>query len=587
MLGKIIEINKNKIIVELAIDITTQASLMNLHVVFEDQGKRHVGEITELKKETMTVTILGEIVNNIFYPGYNKMPSFKSIVRMINVEELGLIYGKQQITENGYFNLGTSGLYTNYRINVNVNDFFAHHFAIIGNTGSGKSFSAARMMQNLFQGSSYIPLKSNILIFDTYGEYTRAFSNLQMSNPNLGYKCLTTNIKSESEELLKLPLWLLDVDDIAILLGVETPNQIPIIEKALKLVVLLRSDNENVIAHKNDIIARAIMDILMSGKDSTKIRDQIMAVLTNFNTPQLNLNMPIIEPGYTRTLKQCLFIDKTGKMQDVEIVVDTISKFIIENLELKNPDGSVPFTLADLEKAMDFALISEGILKSDKVFDYANVLSVRLHSLVNSDYSEYFNYLEMVDKKTYIESLLTIRENNKKAQIVNFNINYVDDRFGKALVKVLTRLIFNYTVELRRNVSNPFHILLEEAHRYVQKDKDREILGYNIFDRIAKEGRKYGVLLGAITQRPSELSETSISQCSNFLIFRTVHPKDVEYIRSLVPNISDEIIEELKTLQPGTAMAFGSAFKVPITIKFEKPNPEPLSNNINIVGLWY
>ena len=110
---------------------------------------------------------------------------------------------------------------------------------------------------------------------------------------------------------------------------------------------------------------------------------------------------------------------------------------------------------------------------------------------------------------------------------------------------------------------------------------------YNIFNRIAKEGRKYGVLLGFITQRPSELSETSISQCSNFIIFRTVHPKDVDYIRNLIPNISEEILEELKQLQPGIAMVFGSAFQVPISVKFDKPNPEPLSNNADITKLWY
>lgn len=425
------------------------------------------------------------------------------------------------------------------------------------------------------------------MIFDAYGEYTNAFSNLSSTNPNIGYKTFTTNIKNPEGEILRIPLWLLDVDDLAILLGVDSASQIPILEKALKLVVLLRSDNKDVLAHKNDIIARAIMDILMSGKESTKIRDQVMAVLTNFNTNELNLETPIIEPGYTRTLKQCLFVDKSGKMQDVEVVVDTISKFMIENLELKTPDGTIPYTLSDLEKAMDFALISEGVLKSDKVFDNANVLSVRLHSLVSSDYREFFSYPEMTDKATYIDYLMSIPGTGRKAQIVNFNINYVDDRFAKSLVKVITKLVFSYTLELRRRASMPFHIIIEEAHRYVQNDKDEEILGYNIFNRIAKEGRKYGVLLGFITQRPSELSETSISQCSNFLILRTVHPRDVEYIKNLIPNISEEIISELKTLQPGCCMAFGSAFKVPIAIKFDKPNPEPLSNNADIIKLWY
>ena len=194
------------------------------------------------------------------------------------------------------------------------------------------------------------------------------------------------------------------------------------------------------------------------------------------------------------------------------------------------------YTLKDLEKALEFSLISEGILKSDKVFDYANILSVRLHSLVNSTYAEYFNYDTMVGRESYINSLLTTSFDGKKAQIVNFNINYVNDRMAKSLVKIISKLLFDFAAENRNRASMPFHILLEEAHRYVQDDIDKDLLGYNIFDRITKEGRKYGVLLGLITQRPSELSETSISQCSNFIILRTLHPKDLNYIKEMVPN---------------------------------------------------
>ena len=130
-------------------------------------------------------------------------------------------------------------------------------------------------------------------------------------------------------------------------------------------------------------------------------------------------------------------------------------------------------------------------------------------------------------------------------------------------------------------------MLLEEAHRYVQVDSDTEVLGYNIFDRITKEGRKYGTLIGFITQRPSELSETSLSQCSNFLIFKMLHPTDVEYIREMVPNITHEVVKRLRILQPGNCIAFGSAFKVPVLIKVDMPNPAPSSNSCEIGKMWF
>lgn len=591
MIGNIINIEDNIVTVKLAIDVTTQTNLINIHVVFEDGTKKIVGEIVNIDVNNAKISIVGEIADNIFLPGFTKKPSFKSSVRIITMEELALLLGDQQITDNDQIYLGRSSVYTNYRINVGVNNFFSNHFAILGNTGSGKSCTVARLIQNIFTSNNYLPVNANIFIFDAYGEYTNAFSRISEISPVLNYKVYTTNSLYPDGELLRIPLWLLGIDDIALLLDASDPAQLSIIEKALKLVPILRNSNiteedPEVIKYRNDIVARALLDILRSGKDSSKIRDQIIAILTTYQTKDLNLESQITQPGYVRTLRQCLYIDKTGKMQEMELVVDFISTFIVEGLEIPDPKGDIPYTLKDLELALDFSLISEGVLKSDKVFDYANVLSVRLHTLINSEYANFFEYPDMIDRKSFIARLLTTSD-GKKAQIVNFNINYVNDRMAKTLTKIISKMLFDFATESPERGSIPFHIIIEEAHRYVQADRDTDLLGYNIFDRITKEGRKYGVLLGLITQRPSELSDTSISQCSNFIILRTLHPKDLAYIKEMVPNVSEEIIAHLKTLQPGNAIAFGSAFKVPVDIKIDKPNPEPLSSNSNITKLWY
>ena len=476
---------------------------------------------------------------------------------------------------------GYSTVYQNYRINVGVNDFFSNHFSILGNSGAGKSCTVASVIQKLFTSTKTPPIKSNIFLFDAYGEYTNAFSNLTKYNPNILYKTYTTNTQNPETDIIRIPLWLLDVNN---------PNQLPIIEKALKLVRILTGNTDSSIKRKNDIIARALEDILLSGSNSTKIRDQVTAVLTKFNTKELNLETQIIQPGYVRTLKQCLLIDKSGKFQEIELVTEFIRSFINKDFdEDKNieDDDKRTYTLKDLEEAMDFALISEGILKSEKVYDNANVLSVRLHTLANSESNVYFEYPEYVDRIDYIKNLMIDKSTGKKCQIVNFNINYIDDRLAKVITKILSRMLFLVAVENNNRGSIPFHIIIEEAHRYVQKDKDLDILGYNIFERITKEGRKYGVFLGLITQRPSELSDTAISQCSNFIILRTLHPKDLDYIKNMVPNISSEIVQQLKSLQPGHCIAFGSAFKVPISMYVELPNPTPNSNNVNLGLIWY
>ena len=588
MLGRIEEIIDNTVVINLSIDINEQPNLVNLHVIFEDGTDRKVvAEIANTNKKQMFATIVGEIKDGRFTPGASAKPSFKCTVRLIKKEELELLFGKQE-TRLGYTNFGTSNVYEGYKINVEINSFFNTHFCIIGNSGSGKSCSVASILQKLFTSSPTPPVNSSLFFFDAYGEYTKAFSKLHEFNPSLNYKSYTTNLLEPDTEILRVPIWLLDVDDLALLLDATTPSQLPIIEKTLKLVPILTGSSENVIKRKNDIIARALQDILLSGNDSTKIRDQVIGVLTKFNTPTLKLDSQIVQPGYTRTLKQCLFVDKTGKMQEMELVVEFIRGYIIEeNLEIPQEELNLFYNLADLEMAMEFALISEGILKSDKVYDTANIISVRLHSLATGENRHYFNYPKYVTKDQYIENLLWNEPTNSKAQIVNFNVNYIDDRTAKVIIKILSRMFFTKLSTTKPRGSRAFHIILEEAHRYVQHDSDIQLLGYNIFERISKEGRKYGMFLAMITQRPSELSDTCVSQCANFIILRTLHPVDLKYIREMVPNVSDEILLQMKNLKPGNAIAFGSAFKVPTVLYIPLPDPMPLSNNVDLESVWY
>lgn len=587
MIGTISEIIDNNVYIKLSIDITKQPNLVGLHVVFEEAKRKVVGEIANTNREQMTVNIVGEIKEGFFTPGSSVKPAFSSVPRLIKTEELAILLGEQE-TKHGQTNFGTSNIYEGYKINVEINEFFNAHFAILGNSGAGKSCTVASILQKLFTSSPTPPTNANLFFFDAYGEYTHAFSKLHEKNSSLNYKSYTTNIDSPDTEILRIPIWLLDVDDLALLLDVTTPSQLPIIEKTLKLVPILTGNGDTVIKKKNDIIARALQDILLSGNDSTKIRDQVIGVLTKFNTPTLSLNSQIVQPGYTRTLKQCLFVDKTGKMQEMELVVEFVRGYIQEDNTDVKPEEMNPFyTLADLELAMDFALISEGILKSDKVFDYANVISVRLHTLVTGESREYFSYPNYVTRDEFIEDLLLNKQTGGKCQIVNFNINYIDDRLAKVITKILSRMLFKKASTIKPRGSRAFHIIIEEAHRYVQHDSDVELLGYNIFERISKEGRKYGMFLALITQRPSELSDTCVSQCMNFIILRTLHPVDLEYIRTMVPSVSAEIVLQLKNLKPGNCIAFGSAFKVPTQLYVDLPDPRPLSNNVDLENVWY
>lgn len=583
-IGRVKDVGIDNVNIVVTSNLAYEKNLIDHHVIFEtNSNQKIVGTVISLNSEIGSIKLIGEINGPRFIPGVLVKPSIGNVCFVATDEEVRLIISGDQNNFMKRVLIGNMPLYNNTPAYVQTNTFFSNHFAIFGNTGSGKSCGVARLFQNIFFNNTQTPRNACIFIFDAYGEYESALS---VQNSQVFFKKYSTNVRQNPQNLIKLPLWLLDIDDFALLLEVDDPTQLPIIEKALRLVTIFSGSDEETKIYKNDIIAKAILEVLYSGGAASQIHDQIFAILTSFNTEDLNLETPIVQPGYTRSLRQCLIIDKEGKIGEMQLVTEFIKKFINPDLKLELPDGTIPFTLENLRDAFDFALISEGTLKSDKMYDKANVLKVRLDSLIKGEYAQYFKMDKYVDKNTFIKELITA-SNGGRAQIININISYLDDRLAKTICKIYAKLLFDFTSKLQQRGSFPVHLILEEAHRYVQQDSDTKILGYNIFDRIAKEGRKYGVILGLISQRPSEMSETVLSQCSNFLIFKMQHPKDVSFIRQMVPFITDEIVEKMKGLQPGTCVVFGSAFKLPTIVKMEMPYPQPTSQNVDVSRLWY
>ena len=578
MFKEIVEISKNYALVKINGNINED--LLNYNVVFEDE-KKILGEIEEISGDTVKITFLGEFIDGKFYSGIIRKPSLSATIRIINKDELGEIVGDNNPRS---MMLGISPLY-NYPIKIDIDDMFSNHSAIFGNTGSGKTYGVARLVQNLFVMKDKIPFNSNIFIFNNTSEYDNAFKSINNINVNFNYKMFTTNTEQNEAPLIKLPLWLLSVDDYANLLDVTAYSQIAIIEKMLSLVsVFARNDAES-IRYKNHLIAKAIISVMYSNQMSARIRDQIFSILTDCYTNELNLDVEVPGVGYTRQFRKCFDLDSKGEFVERILITEYIQQFVDNNTKWNEDYVPVYFTLDDLEVALNFALISEGLLLNEKSYAEATALKVRLHTLNNSSNSVFFKYDNFINLNEFVSNIILIG-NNKRAQIINFVLEDIDDRFAKSLVKIYSRLLFKFSKGLQDRGSIPIHIMLEEAHRYVQKDSDNELLGYNIFERIAKEGRKIGLVIDLITQRPTELSETVISQCSNFLIFKINHPTDLEYIRKMVPNISADVIEKQKSLQSGTCVAFGRMMKIPMIVKMELPSPEPHSSNASVYNKW-
>ncbi len=581
MFGKIKYISDNIAHIENTGGSAGSQDLMNVHVVFEAPEQRILGEITEINPDIIKIRFLGEYLNGRYVNGVIRKPLLSSKIRIINESELKEIVGSES---SGSFTLGHSAIYKKYQIYPDVNDFFSNHFAIFGNSGSGKSCGVARIIQNVFGNKNMLSYNANMLIFDSFGEYKNAFQSINRYSEHYNYKFVTTNPVDPTDVVLQIPVNLLKLDDWALLLQANTHSQLPIIERTLRLAKIFSQNNEESEEYKNHLIAKALLAVLFSNQTTASKKNEIFTIIEVCHTNDFNFDSRIAGLGYSRSFSECFEIDSNGNFGESVLITDYILRHVNDDLEEMKEPEIYSFSVLDFSKAMEFTLISEGFQNNTKVYDDAIILKVRLASILNTKVGNHFVNMGHITAETFVSNLVTY--NGKKAQIININLEDIDDIYAKVIVKIMCRLFFDFSKGLKQRASIPFHLILEEAHRYVQQDNDTFLLGYNIFDRIAKEGRKYGVILGIISQRPVEISDTVIAQVSNFLIFKMTHPKDIKYIEEMLPNISADVIAKQKTLQPGSCVSFGGAFKIPMIVKLDLPDPLPYSSNCNVSACW-
>ena len=581
MFGKIIYISDNRAEIENLAKGTITADLMNVHVIFEAPNQKILGEITELNSERIKIRFLGEYINGKYVNGVLRKPLLSSTIRVINNEELMDLVGAYN---DKTFLLGKSATYKNFIICPKINDIFSNHLAIFGNSGSGKSCGVARIVQNVFSNPNLLSYNANLIIFDAYGEYKNAFGSLHKINENYSYKFITTNPVDQDDVPISIPTHLLNLDDFALLLQASNHAQLPIIERTIRLAKIFAKTDESVNKYKNHLIAKALLAVIFSNQTTPRKKNEIFKIIEVCHTKEFNFDSIIQGLGYQRSFSECFEIDSNGNFGESVLITDYILKHIEDSVEEMETPNDVAYSLKDFAKALEFALISEGFQNNSNLYDDAIILKVRLNTILSSKIGKIFEGNTFTPANTFISNL--VAKNGRKSQIININLEDIDDTYAKVIVKIICRLLFDFAKSREERASIPFHLFLEEAHRYIQRDNDTFLIGYNIFDRIAKEGRKYGVILDIISQRPVEISDTVISQCSNFLIFKMTHPKDIKYIEEMLPNISADVIEKQKVLQPGNCVGFGSGFKIPMIVKLDLPNPMPYSSNCDVSNRW-
>ena len=537
-------------------------------------------------KRQIYLNLIGEIVDDKFQFGVSKMPLIFSTVYMVSQKELitMLEVGKEEIkisedldkTRAVLLKIGKSVIFPDYDVKINIDKFFGFHFAVFGNTGAGKSNTVARILQNVFVKDNYSAKGAKFVIIDSNGEYNQAFSKLNEINPQIKHSLMVAD--EDSEIRFEIPVWALSADDWATLLHASEKTQIPVLKRAIDIARVFYSSDSSNNELRNHILASTLLGIIQSSDSSPSKSDKLTAIVTNFGTSEINMDSVL---SNSKTLRQSMNISY-GSMSGEEVIISFLNGYLNQELIVENISRSmVPYSLDDFCQAVEFATLYEGSISSQRIQEYTATLTTRLHTIQEGIQGRILSRTTYDTIDDYINMLLG--EN----QIVDLDISALDDASAEVVTKVLAKLLLDYLKRIEIKAETPINFIIEEAHRFIKNEANYGAVGYNIFERIAKEGRKFGMLLGISSQRPSELSKTVVSQCSNFIVHRVQNPDDLQYISRMVPYINQNMIERLTYLQTGNALVFGSAINLPTLTKFAQANPTTDSDNAKISEKWY
>ena len=422
---------------------------------------------------------------------------------------------------------------------VDGNKFFNKHFAIVGSTGSGKSHTVASILQKAVsekQGEYSGLNNSHIVVFDIHGEYNKAFPD----GKHIGF----TNIK--------IPYWLFDSDELSDLFiesnETNSHNQVSQFKYAV---------TENKILHNPDV-------------DKSRVY---------FDSP---LKFDIHEViQYIKNINNELIDKKNGRKptdKDGKAVEDRLPEYFSKEFEFDKTNSNYvngPYS-GDFER---FILRLEATVKNP-----------RLRFLFDDSVQD----LSLEDVlKQFLGYKVKDDGNEKDANVTIVDLSGIPFEVLSITVSLISRAIFEFgyyykkLLQDKTNCETPILLLYEEAHKYVPRsDLVRYRASKTAIERIAKEGRKYGITLGIVSQRPSEISETIFSQCNNFVAMRLTNPDDQNYVKKLLPDTVGDLTTYLPSLQSGEAIIIGESIVLPSVVKIDFPTNEPASSDIKYLDLW-
>lgn len=484
--------------------------------------------------------------------------------------------------------IGKSVVFEDYDIKVRLNEFFGGHVAVLGNTGSGKSCTVASVLQSLFsKPQEHHARGATFIVFDVNGEYYAAL-NACAKEGGIGVERVVLDGTAAG---FRLPHWFLELAEWELLLQASERTQLPVLRTALGLTSLFHANTPDALALREHFVATCIIECFRGADGDSPVSkfQRVVSLLQKYPTNDLNMALlnrfsPNFQYGNFSGNNQSAFLDEVRKKLREDAPLPAYNR--------------TPFSFDELHECLDFAILYEEAHGNRQIRDYCASMVTRLRSLQErteyaflrhegADVDAAVNDLEFLTNIVGLERAAG-EAFTKRNQVIIIDLNSVEDEIVELVSAVIARMLFRFLRHAEPRNRFPIHLLLEEAHRYVASAPSRfSIDATKIFERIAKEGRKYGMFVLLASQRPSELSKTVLSQCSNFLVHRIQNPDDLSQIRQMTPFISESVLKRLPSLPRQHALVFGTSVNLPTTFKVREASPRPRSDDTAIVDLWF
>ena len=539
---------------------------------------KNKGEYKDEKEKinrVLNVSLLGFFGDKGFERGIKELPLIDNECFLLEKKEFNTVHNFVKDNDES-ITIGSLSLEKGQPIKVGINSLFTGHIGIFGNTGSGKSYTLAKIYRELFKKYKEIEsFKTNgmFFLFDFNGEYSE--DKIIIENKKI-YNLTTRKEVKSIQDNEKFPLNendLIDIELISILANATEKTQKPFINRSLNFYKKIISNDNSLEFFKNNIKKR-IKDILkMPDKDKAyMLIDYLISILENENS---NLNESFFSEIDWNN-KNNHFMKKGGLCKVLE---DNEIEEICLYKEVNNYD----FPKNILSKIIHFLYLQI-------IFD---VYNDKAH---NEHIAPAINKLK--SKREDIEKVLNT-ENNKsnifsENNIIILNLRDVNLEMKKTLPLLLSKKIYSeHKKAYNKNQEKFLNIIIDEAHNILSKESFREAESWKdyrleTFEEIIKEGRKFGVFLTIASQRPHDISPTIISQLHNYFLHRLINNHDIKAVEKTIAYLDRVSFDSLPILPTGTCIVAGLFAQVPVIVDIGKIklDHEPDNKTIDLIKNW-